>query len=188
VTYELARSRRIDGRVVARPIAPARVDAFDHAYVMLADGVPSWQVILSWGEHAAVPFREEAIWPAAQVAVIGGGGIVHFLDLETGASRHQLELPCRFGHLALADDTLFILGWTDLIAIERTLDTRWWARDVAVDGIVFDSVTGPFVRIAAEMDPPGGWFDVTLDAATGREIARHPAFSDDYAGIYATDT
>lgn len=153
---------------------------------MLVDGEPAWQVVVSWGEHGHVPFHEEVQWPDAGVVAIGGGAHVYFLALDTGELRRELPLPCRFGHLALAGDALYVLGYTDIVAIDAKLATRWWARGVAVDGIVFDEATPSIVRVAAEMDPPGGWFDVTLDATTGAELTRTPAFSDDYSGRFAT--
>ena len=60
----------------------------------------------------------------------------------------------------------------------------WIARDVAVDGIVFGEVEGPLLTVHAEMDPPGGWFAVTLDARDGRELDRQPALTPGYVGLY----
>lgn len=101
----------------------------------------------------------------------------------------------KFGHLALAvvpalaagadeGELLLILGWNDVHAIARDLSTRWIARDVAVDGLVFGAVDGSLLAVHAEMDPPGGWFAVTLDARDGRELGRQPAFTPGYVGLY----
>lgn len=116
---------------------------------------------------------------------------------EDGARGHpkvqgqRLDVPCLFGHLALdpgeegvRPETLYVLGWTDAIAIDPSLETRWSARDLAVDGITFNGVSGPLIRLSVEMDPPGGWFEIELDSATGHERSRAEAFSDDYLGIY----
>lgn len=50
-----------------------------------------------------------------------------------------------------------------------------------MDGIVFREVSGPLVGFGVEMDPPGGWFAIEVDARTRRELSRTPG----YDGIYA---
>lgn len=124
------------------------------------------------------PFREEKVWPAAEVVAIGGGDAVHFLALETGASRRTLVLEGdRFGGFGEARDVLYVLGWRHVVAVACDLATRWVSHDVAIDGIVWRGVEADRIQLSAEMDPPGGWVDVELDAATGRELSRsnpHP--------------
>jgi hypothetical protein len=194
VRFEIRRQPRIEPALDAR-VLDVGPGEFDDAYVLLRDGVPRWQVVTSWGEHRHVPFREELVWESRGLAVIGGGAAVHFLDLETGYPRFRLEIPSLFCDLALDDvapssrpDTLYVLGWTDIVAVEPTLTIRWWARDVAVDGLIFQEPVGPVLHFGAEMDPPGGWFDVEIDAVTGRELSRKPAFTEDYLGIYGCGT
>jgi hypothetical protein len=46
------------------------------------------------------------------------------------------------------------------------------ARGIAIDGIVWCEQRGPHLLLEAEMDPPGGWVPVVLDAATGRLVER----------------
>jgi hypothetical protein len=43
---------------------------------------------------------------------------------------------------------------------------------LAVDGIVWYGRAGDRIQLGCEMDPPGGWERVSLDRATGRELAR----------------
>jgi hypothetical protein len=105
-----------------------------------------------------------------------------------------LHTPVRsyFGELALhpaasaEQEMLFILGCSDVLAYGPSLRPHWRAEDVAVDGITFRGVEGTAVLVSAEMDPPGGWFDVELELATGREISRRPAFTAGYVGIYGS--
>jgi hypothetical protein len=163
----------------------------DDQYVLYEDDRPRWGVTIDWGDSASLPFREELVWPAAGVAVIGGGADVHFLDLETSQTRHLAPVQTYFGHLALHPDDpadpqalLFILACSDILVFRSSLDLLWQAKDVAEDGIVFRRVEGKHLWVGAEMDPPGGWFDVELDLANGAEISRHPAFTDNYQGIY----
>lgn len=189
--FELRRQAHTEPTLAVRVLDAGRGQQFDDAYVLLRDGTPIWQVVTSWSEHN--PFREELIWESRGLAVIGGGAAVHFLDLETGAPRFRLEIPCLFCDLALDEaapdvrpEALYVLGWTDIVAIEPTLAVRWWARDVAVDGIVFCEPAGGVLRFHAEMDPPGGWFEVEVDVLTGRELSRKPEFNEDYLGLYGS--
>jgi hypothetical protein len=137
-----------------------------------------------------MPFREQLVWPAAGVAVIGGAAEVHFLDLETSATRLHLPLKTYFGHLSLQgadrEEMLFVLECSDILAVRASLELAWHTKDVAVDGIVFRRIEESRLWVGVEMDPPGGWFDVEIDLATGAEISRRPAFTKDYEGVYRT--
>ncbi|MCE9577365.1 MAG: hypothetical protein K8W52_29725 [Deltaproteobacteria bacterium] len=173
----------------ARPVLTLGDGPPDDTYALVEDGVMRWQAAVGWGDHRHVPFREELIWPSIDAVVIGGGDHVHVLDRATGAVRARIAVPSLFGGLALdpgepphRPEALFIAGWRDLIALEPTLAIRWHATDLAIDGVIVHDVVGTVVRIGCEMDPPGGWFDVEVDALTGRELGRRPAFTEDYVG------
>lgn len=138
----------------------------------------SWIVGIDFGEASHVPFREELFWEATNTVLIGGGNVVYLFDT-CGDLRAQIPVPSLFGHLAIAaiptaggnaEEMLFILGWTDVHAIDSQLETRWIARGIAVDGIVFVEVREGAVILSAEMDPPGGWVNVALDVRTGAEV------------------
>jgi hypothetical protein len=152
------------------------------------DNVVVWSVELDLRGQGASPFREEAIWADARLAVIGGGECVVLLDLESGTERARIDVPSHFGQLSIQRvdgvEWLFILGWRDVHAFTPDLREQWVMRDVAVDGITGGNAQGPVLHVNAEMDPPGGWFAVQLDLHTGQEIARSPAFTEGYVGIY----
>lgn len=166
----------------------------DGACTLRAGDVERWRVSLVLGDAAAWnPFREAIVWPRAHCVVAGAGERVHWIDLDTGMPRSTLDLtPDQFGHLALAalppaatpTELLLVLGWTDVRAYTAEGTLRWHTRHVAVDGITFDRAEGSILRLHAEMDPPGGWFAVSLDATTGRELARHPDLLPGYVGLY----
>ncbi len=163
----------------ARPVLALGHRAPDDTYALVEDGAVRWQAAVSWGDHRNVPFREELIWPSADAVAIGGGDHVHILDLATGAPRAGIAVPSLFGGLSLdpgepphRPEALFIAGWRDLLALEPSLSIRWHATDLAIDGVIVHDVVGTVVRVSCEMDPPGGWFDVELDALTGRELRR----------------
>lgn len=125
-------------------------------------------------DMAGTPFRQEAVWVEASVVVIAGGPEVHFLSTESGRIVKTILLgDDLFGHLGPTDqDVLYILGWENVTAIDKTLAVRWISREIAVDGIVWRGSEGDCIKLSAEMDPPGGWIDVELDATTGRELRR----------------
>jgi len=157
----------------------------DATYVLFDGEAPQWAVTIDWGDSASLPFHEELVWPAAGVVVIGGGAAVYLLDLETANIRLRVPLQSYFGYLVLdrdasRDETLFLLGCEEVVALRRSLDLRWHTKGVAVDGVVFGRIDGSRLWVRAEMDPPGGWFEVEMDLATGKELSRRPDFSDGY--------
>jgi len=119
-------------------------------------------------------FREHVFWPAASVIAVGADRAVEFFDPDSGALVKSLSLGDDFfGHLGPPDgDVLYILGWRNVTAVNRTLDIFWRNEDVAIDGIVWRGQDGDRIQLSAEMDPPGGWVDVELDATTGRPTSR----------------
>ena len=140
-----------------------------------------WTVGVDFGYASSFPFREQRVWAAAGVVVIGGGEVVYVLDAATGELRHEISVEGYFGHFKLArvaapaggeEELLFVLGCRDVHAIDARLATRWVARDVAIDGIVFVELRDNAVIVSAEMDPPGGWVDVALDVVTGALLRR----------------
>jgi len=156
----------------------------DDSYVLFDGETPRWAVTIDCGERASLPSREERVWPAAGVAVIGGGAAVYFLDLETATIRLRVPLQGYFAHLAAdresaPDGTFFLLGCSEVIAYRPSLDVRWHAKNVAVDGVVFDRVEGSRLWVKAEMDPPDRWYAVEINLHTGKEISRQPTFSPD---------
>jgi hypothetical protein len=154
-----------------------RISRDGDTYVGLTETSVGWTVEISLGPNGT-PFREEVVWPAASVVAIGGGTTIHFLAAQSGAIVSSLSLGDDvFGHFGPADgELLCVLGWRDVVAVDKTLAVRWISKHVAVDGIIWKSRHDERIQLSAEMDPPGGWVDVELDAITGRELsrARHP--------------
>ncbi len=139
-----------------------------------------WIVGIDFGHHSSMPFREQCVWEAAGVVAIGSADIVYILDAANGQLRLTIPVSSYFGHLELvristplggAEELLFVLGCSDVHAIDATLATRWVARNIAIDGLVFVELRGTTIIVSAEMDPPGGWIDVALDLATGAIVA-----------------
>jgi hypothetical protein len=150
-------------------------------YVIRRNDDPIWSVGIDFGEAAHVPFREELFWASTRTIVIGGGDVVYVFDVESGELQTTIAMSSFFGHLALVtlptasgalEEVLLIMAWTDVHVIDSKFETRWIARDVAIDGIVFSEVRDNAILVSAEMDPPGGWVEVALDAFTGAELWR----------------
>jgi len=72
-----------------------RYQAFEGDHVV-------WSVVLE-ADLGGSPFREELLWPAASVFATGGGGVVRFFAMDTGAIVKTLQLEGDlFGHFSEA--------------------------------------------------------------------------------------
>ena len=154
--------------------------------LMADDGAALWTIEIDASAIEDACFCEAFLWQPGGVACLGAAEHVWLFDLTSGAPRQRLDLgeihgarPSlfgHFGHATLGDGTalLIVLGYTDVLALDASLSIRWTARGVAVDGITGADgcEPGDLLILHAEMDPPGGWFEVTLDARTGRELRR----------------
>ncbi len=148
------------------------------------EGATRWEMPLDAALLERACFRETFVWVPAAVACVGAGEIVRFYDLKSGAPRGELRLQDlhpsgfslfgHFGETTLRDGTplLLVLTYTDAIAVDASLAVRWEARDLAIDGLCFEAAADDRITLSAEMDPPGGWVEVVVDASTGRELAR----------------
>jgi hypothetical protein len=144
----------------------------DHAAVT-RNGLVLWRL-----DRHCNPLTSAITWPAAGVVAIGAGACVQFVHEATERLVKTIELGSGdegdwFGHFGDdVGDTLFVLGWANITAIDSRLGIKWVSRNVAVDGITGGRCEAGRLYVSAEMDPPGGWVDVELDAETGQEIRR----------------
>lgn len=146
------------------------------AYVIRHNDDPVWSAGIDFGEASHVPFREELFWESTRTIIIGGGNVVYAFDVDGGELQTSICVPSLFGHLALItiptasgtlEEVLLIMGWTDVHVVDSDFKTRWVARDVAIDGIVFSEIRDNVIIVSAEIDPPGEWVEVALDVFTG---------------------
>lgn len=131
-----------------------------------------WRDALAYHGLLSEAFCERIFWEAAEVLAIGFEHTVELVDPDSGDLVRAISLGNdMFGHFGPADgDVLYVLGWRDVVAIERTFDVKWRSMNVAVDGITWRGRDADRIQLSAEMDPPGGWVDVELDADTGRRL------------------
>lgn len=114
---------------------------------------------------------------------IGAGACAQFVDEESERVVKTIELGPGdegdwFGHFGEdIGDTLFVLGWQNVTAIDARLAVKWVSRNVAIDGITGGRVESGRLFVSAEMDPPGGWVDVELDVVNGRQWRRGVSLS-----------
>lgn len=150
-----------------------KIERNGNTYTARDDQSVVWQIEMQL-DAPGNRFREELWWPAAGIVAIGAGSVVYFLADASGDIVSTLALEGdHFGHFGPADDeVLYILGWCDVVAVDSTLAIRWVSKDVAVDGIVWREKQGDHIALMAEMDPPGGWVEVELDARTGEQLHR----------------
>ena len=173
----------------------------DATVTLLEDGeLPRWTTRFDFHAIHDACFREAFIWLLGRVACVGAAEHVWFLDLDSGAVCGHIELKTfdpsgfatfgHFGHATLSNGTnlLIVMTYAHVIAVDATLSVFWIAKDVAVDGITgADGCSDPDqLTVSAEMDPPGGWFRVLIDARNGRETGRSPDFMPGYSGIYGS--
>ena len=187
---------RARGGACTLPGVKLELDLDSACLVLLGeDGEARWSVHLGASAFDGACFREALLWRTGGMACVGAGEHVWLFDLASGVlclhldiARSGCSLFGHFGHATLGDGTelLLVLTYTDVIAIDASRSIRWTARDVAIDGITgADGCRdGDRLVVHAERDPPGGWFEVTLDARTGRELACTPSFSPGYVGRY----
>ncbi|MDB4952943.1 MAG: hypothetical protein JWO36_512 [Myxococcales bacterium] len=140
-------------------------------YVLRDGDTVVWTIELPL-DMSGTPFREEVVWSASGVVAIGGGTTIYFVGIELGTVTRRISLARDlFGHFEIDRDVLYVSGFRDVTAIDRQLSILWSSKNVAIDGIVWQSREGDRIKLSAEMDPPGGWVDVELDAATGRRLS-----------------
>lgn len=152
-----------------------RIDRADDRYALVGpDGRVRWSVPCA-RDVAGNPFREALVWSAGGCVAIGEGGAVRLHAIDSGALLTTVSLDDdHFGHFGPSDlDVLYVLGWRHVLAIDHRRELLWRRRNVAIDGIVWSERRGGRLVLSAEMDPPGGWVAVELEAATGAELARH---------------
>jgi hypothetical protein len=131
-----------------------------------------WEAAVYW-EPAGYHKAAWVGWPEAGVILLGGGAELFALDLETGGVRHHQMLDSYFMRLAFTPDRtrLLVLDGTSVAALDMSLK-ELWRTPVAVDGIILRDLDDERVYIDAELDPPGGWKPLVLDARTGQLIER----------------
>lgn len=137
------------------------------------DGQVLWRL-----DRQGNPFVSAIYWTTARVVAIGAGKCVQFVDDKSGRMVGMIELGVGdegdwFGNFGEdVEDTLYVLGWTDITAVDAQLSVKWVSNNVAVDGIIGGRCEDGRLLVSAEMDPPGGWEDVALDVETGCVTSR----------------
>ena len=142
---------------------------------LLVDGAVQWQVDTGAGPTPGNPFREALSWPEGAVVVVGSGATAIALSRARGDVLGRRDVPDGFGHFAAVTSRtrgplLLILGWCHVQALDTRLELVWSARDLAIDGLLLLGCDGDTLRLSAELDPPGGWVDVSLDLDSGARL------------------
>lgn len=100
---------------------------------------------------------------------IGSDRKAYFVDIEK-AEYHEMDIPMYFGYFREFGGRLYIFTGVGIIAIDNDMNKLWQNDSLAVDGVTGGelSADGKYLTVSCELDPPGGWVDVTISTETGR--------------------
>lgn len=146
----------------------------DRTIVALVNaGRTIWEAAIE-NEHGYGFETAMTIWVEPAIALVGTRSDVFALDLATGESRAHWELDTPGPKLVFPPglDRLMIIDWQNIRSITPTLQTAWYARWVAADGIELVTFRDGLMVVNACYDPPDHWETVTLDLTTGEIKAR----------------
>ncbi|WP_029233200.1 hypothetical protein [Butyrivibrio sp. VCB2006] len=103
--------------------------------------------------------------------VIASDEMVLFISLINLTVKEKVKPQYYVSKFIVADDVLYILDCTGIIAISSELDMLWENHDLAVDGVIATNFAeGDVMEISCEMDPPGGWIDRRISKKDGKII------------------
>lgn len=113
---------------------------------------------------------------------IGFGEFVFVFALAT-KSISAYELNGYFGHLYSAEElnassmdfAMLVCSASEVLSFSALGGLQWTARNLAVDGVLVESVKDGVIFGTAEWDPPGGWQSFALAIKTGELLQTHQA-------------
>lgn len=111
-------------------------------------------------------FTELLTWGG--YVVLGADAAAHFIGPESQQTR-TVACDGYFGHFYPAGDRLLIASATELINVNRLLETEWRRGGLAIDGVVVNDISDD-VTGEGEWDPPGGWRRFRLRLTTGQDF------------------
>lgn len=159
--------------VPALPVGPVPPGAGSpRCYVCLERAGQRLRVDAHVRESEELCFRDDAVL-VEDTLFVGAGHRVAVVDLCSRAVR-DLELDAYFVDFHPLPDGVLAATGSSLYRIDRSGAIRWWARNLAVDGVRVQEVRDGEVRGEAEMDPPGGWRPFALALDTGRITTTGP--------------
>ena len=94
---------------------------------------------------------------------------VYIVDIEK-AEYKTLRVPGYFGYFREIGGRLYIFTCVGVIAFDSDMNKLWQNDSLAVDGVTGGelSADGKYLTVSCELDPPGGWVDVTISTETGK--------------------
>lgn len=101
--------------------------------------------------------------------LIGCFDEIYIVDIEKTEYR-TIRVPGYFGYFRELGDRLYIFTCVGIIAFDKDMKKLWQNDSLAVDGVTGGKLSedGRYLTVSCELDPPGGWVDVTISTETGR--------------------
>ncbi len=113
------------------------------------------------------PFSAAVIWK--QWVVIGFSDLLHLFSLENN-NLVSRQLASYFGSLYPTQDVVLVASGTELLCFDARAKLRWQRHQLAVDGVVVQTIEDNTIFGKAAWDPPGGWHPFTLSLESGQDI------------------
>ena len=174
--YYIARADSFDcSRAIRVGVSDADAFVSRDCFDLLLDGKALWTVVVDWSSKCS-GYSRQLVWSDANCVLFGGNEEVFALELNSGKQLRHWVLGagsyfCDFREL---EDRMLILSGTEILSISDTLDLQWQTEGLAQDGVIWSKLCddGTSFEVDAEMDPPGGWEEVTIDICSGKLLKR----------------
>ncbi|MGE5139772.1 MAG: hypothetical protein ACM3JD_09935 [Rudaea sp.] len=115
----------------------------------------------------SLSFKEAIIW--ADWLVIGFGHRLYLISLVTQLPI-TINLGSYFAHLYPQTELLLVATAERVYGIDRGGKVKWISPQLAIDGVIIQSIVGDVASGAGQWDPPGGWRPFRLHLHSGKPI------------------
>lgn len=104
---------------------------------------------------------------------VGFGHRVYVIDPKK-QSALEIHLGREFLHFYASQDYLLVASADSLLRLALDCTILWRTSNLAIDGVVVNSVENGLILGEGEWDPPGGWKPFTVRLDSGALIAGGP--------------
>jgi hypothetical protein len=119
-----------------------------------------------WVEEDAALFSDHLLI-GTRDAGEGIGDVVYAVNLDD-LSVQKFPVNGYFKQFLVTERAVYLFDACGIFALDRELHILWQNRHLAVDGVLPQEMPDEnTLRIACEMDPPGGWINRTIDLRNG---------------------
>lgn len=119
-------------------------------------------------EYHVSPFKEAIL--SQNIIAVGHEENFYLYDIVTKNQLINLMLDGYFGHLYMKEDLFYVADANGLHCIKKDGNVLWANNLLGIDGVFINEFTSDQILGEADIDPPGGWRDFTLDRKTGTTL------------------